>query len=225
MSTATHISSAIQNSQNQQHPFCYWNISNVLPAELAAECLSTPMPKTEHAVRYDGTRAGNSQMTPNGSAPERLFIDQTACQKWSYFQQLVQAFLSFDVCQTFHQMGVRLEQQFLRIEYIEDRGGFYLEPHKDIGEKQLTLQIYLGDAPEHCGTDFYDMDLNWVKNNTFKHNHGYCFIPSDNTWHGLEKKDIPKKRCSLIINYVTFATDWAVPWTHQQLAMTNKEPA
>ena len=225
MTTVQHILNAMTNSKQDTQPFQHWNISDILPASLAEQYLSTPMPQTTGAIQYDGTRAGNSQITPNGMPPQRLFVDRAVCQQLPYYQPLADALLSFEVCQVFHQMGVPLEKQFLRIEYIEDHSGFYLEPHKDIGEKQLTLQIYLGDAPENCGTDFYDTNLNWVKNNTFKHNHAYCFIPSHDTWHGLEKKDIPNKRCSLIINYVSFATDWPVPWTHQQLSQTTPQPA
>lgn len=214
--TEQHIAQAILNGTELNQPFRHYTFSNCLPERLANACLQTPMAADEE-VHYDGTRAGNSKITPGGKAPSRVFLDKAHCKQHPYFQEIIDAFLSKDVLTAWRNIGIQVEKQFLRIEYIEDRHGFYLEPHKDIVEKTLTYQIYLGDAPAHCGTDLYDNDLKHAKTLTFKHNHAYCFIAGDNTWHGLEAKDIPNKRCSLIVNYVSFATDWPVTFTHEEL--------
>lgn len=219
--TTAQLQQSLSQATSHVWPFQHWTLAHVLPADIAQQCLNTPM--ADHpGVRYDGTRAGNSQQTPGGHPPERLFVDTQTCQKHPHFKHIAEAFLTRNLCAQLHRMGVIVEKRYLRIEYIVDRHGFYLEPHKDIGEKTLTLQIYLGDAPTHCGTDIYDRDLNHVKTLDFRHNHGYCFIPNDHSWHGLEAKKIPKERCSLIINYVSFVTDWPVPYTHAEL-MTQEE--
>ena len=63
---------------------------------------------------------------------------------------------------------------------------------------------------EDLGTDLYDQKLNKVKTVPYKDNYGYLFTSGPNTWHGMEKKKIRKERRSLLINYVTFPTDWKV---------------
>lgn len=213
---AQHIQQAIESAEAFSHPFQHWSLHNILPEPLAQQFLATPMPN-DPAVCYDGTRAGNSKITPGGKPPERLFLSAQTCEAYPYFKSIIDAFLTKTLCQTLHNIGVTVEKRYLRIEYIVDRNGFFLEPHLDIGEKELTFQIYLGNAPESCGTDLYDSNLKHVKSLRFKHNHGYCFVPGKNTWHGLERNAITAPRCSMIVNYVTFTTDWPVPFTHAEL--------
>lgn len=214
--TVAQLQQSLREATEYQQPFRHWTFAHALPADIALQCSHTPMSHDAN-VRYDGTRAGNSQITPGGCPADRLFVGADACEEHPHFKPIIDAFLTKSLCAQLHRMGVVMEKHYLRLEYIADRDGFYLEPHKDIGEKTLTFQIYLGDAPEHCGTDIYDTDLNHVKTLKFRHNHGYCFIPGEDTWHGLETKDIPTARCSMIINYVTFVTDWPVPYTHAEL--------
>jgi hypothetical protein len=56
--------------------------------------------------------------------------------------------------------GVSLDDCVLRIEYCQDVGGFWLEPHTDICVKRFTMLIYLADPPpgEFCGTDLLRQD-------------------------------------------------------------------
>ena len=101
----------------------------------------------------------------------------------------------------------------LRIEVICDRQGFWLEPHKDIKEKRMSMLLYANPHGESeiLGTDLYDQDLKLVKTMPYRHNVGYMFAPAHDTWHGLEKKAIRQERRSLLINYVTFDTCWKLP--------------
>ena len=102
---------------------------------------------------------------------------------------------------------------YLRVEVIADRHGFWLKPHKDIKEKLMSMLVYANPygESESIGTDIYDSDLKVVKTIPYRHNIGYLFAPGDKTWHGLEKKEIKKERRSMLINYVTFKTDWKLP--------------
>ena len=60
------------------------------------------------------------------------------------------------------------------------------------------------------GTDLYNDNFDIVKTIEYKHNCGYFFSSGQDTWHGLEKKEIKKERRCLQINYVSFTTDWPV---------------
>ena len=53
--------------------------------------------------------------------------------------------------------GISLAGNLLRIEYTNDRDGFWLAPHTDIGVKKFTMFIYLSRDLENAdwGTDIY----------------------------------------------------------------------
>ncbi len=104
--------------------------------------------------------------------------------------------------------GTELAGSYLRIEYAQDTGGFWLEPHTDLGVKVFTMLLYMSTDPRHTslGTDIYDHDKSHVSRSPFEPNGAMVFVPSNNTFHGFESRDIPGVRQSLIINYVT--NDW-----------------
>ena len=82
----------------------------------------------------------------------------------------------------------------------------------------LLVYVNLVGESEELGTDIYDDDLNVVKTIPYQNNIGYLFAPGDNTWHGLEPKQIQKERRSVLINYVTFETAWKLPTPGRQRA-------
>ena len=98
------------------------------------------------------------------------------------------------------------------MEIIGDQKGFWLKPHKDIPEKLMTMMIWVNPYNEsrNLGTDLYNENLEVVKTVDYKHNCGYFFSSGQDTWHGLEKKEIQKERRCIQINYVTFKTEWPV---------------
>ena len=51
--------------------------------------------------------------------------------------------------------------------------------------------------------DIYADENTWAARAPFKWNTALVFVPSDNTFHGFERRDIPRVRRSVIINYVT----------------------
>ncbi len=201
---------AFETAVECNYPFLHWDVENMLPNELTDQILAIRIPKTSGFV-FDGTRASDSQVRLDGTPPERMFIGKKEVEQYPFFNDLIDALLDPKVLDIVNnRFKVDTKDLFLRVEYINDFDGFFLDPHKDIVEKQFTLLLYLGDGPEHMGTDFYDTDKNVVKTAMFAHNRGYIFTPSENSWHGLERKSIPDRRCSLLINYVTFKTDWPV---------------
>lgn len=96
----------------------------------------------------------------------------------------------------------------LRIEYCQDTGDFWLEPHTDIGVKRFTFLIYLNREPEALdwGTDIYSDPETYVGRAPGGFTKGLIFIPSTVSWHGFNKRGMKGVRKSLIINYV--APEW-----------------
>lgn len=108
--------------------------------------------------------------------------------------------------------GVSLAGCYLRFEVLLDKETFWLEKHTDIIEKKVSFLVFINDnnEPEENGTDLYNDQLELVYTVPFRHNHAYMFFPGTNTWHGLEKGKPIQYRKAVLINYVTFPTDWAV---------------
>ena len=109
-------------------------------------------------------------------------------------------------------MNKDLSKSYVRLEMIADKKGFWLKPHKDISEKLMTMMIWANpyNESENLGTDLYNNDFEIVKTINYQHNSGYFFSSGNDTWHGLEKKEIKKERRCIQINYVSFKTDWPV---------------
>ncbi len=103
--------------------------------------------------------------------------------------------------------GTNLQGTYLRIEFAQDINGFWLEPHTDLGVKVFTMLLYLSTDPQHrlLGTDIYDGEKKHIGRSPFAPNGAMVFVPSDNTYHGFEPRQIDGVRKSVIINYVTDA--------------------
>ena len=105
-----------------------------------------------------------------------------------------------------------LSNSYVRLELIADKKGFWLKPHKDIPEKIMTMMLWANPYNESAllGTDMYNNKYELVKTIKYIHNCGYFFTSGEDTWHGLEMKEIINERRCIQINYVTFETDWPV---------------
>ena len=97
--------------------------------------------------------------------------------------------------------------KFLRIEYIQDLDGAWLEPHRDVPEKIFSMVVYLCTGPEakDWGTDIYDDDKKWVGRSSAEFNSAAIFKAGKNTWHGYDKRPIIGVRRLMEVNYVR---DW-----------------
>ena len=172
-------------------------------------------------INYDGTRAidgGEGKfregIASGGKAIKfRCFIEANNSKDFPSLSNLIDELRSKD---TYGYIGElikkNLSNSYIRVEVICDRKGFWLKPHCDIKEKLMSSLISVNpfNESENLGTDFYDKKLNKVKTVPYKDNYGYLFTSGPNAWHGMEKKEIKKERRSLLINYVTFKTDWKV---------------
>tara|TARA_B100000035_G_scaffold43264_1_gene32303 strand:- start:3895 stop:4500 length:606 start_codon:yes stop_codon:yes gene_type:complete len=188
-------------------PFLRYEFENCFEDTLIDE-INNIIQNNEHEKiedKYDGKRTDNKK---------RCFIDKNFIDKnkqYIYLQKLIDYLQKDNVIHFFEKIGsIDLKNCYLRVEIILDKHNFWLEKHKDIVEKKVSFLIYINDNDEDLknGTDLYDKNLKLVHSIPFKHNLGYVFFPNNDTWHGLEKgKNIKYRKC-VLINYVTFKTDF-----------------
>ena len=194
----------LAHARAETRPYRHWLLSDILTEATCEGIRDLPIAAPEISD-YAGTRESNND--------SRGYFNEENCARFGVCAEVVETFKEPRVIGALEKTcGVDLSQGQLRIEYTQDRDGFWLEPHKDISVKLFTMLIYLSTEPElaDAGTDIFDQDLNHVGRATFKPNYGLIFIPGDDTWHGFVKRPIQGIRRSLIVNYVT--GDWRERW-------------
>ena len=200
----------LENLTHADFPFNHWVFSNCLDEGALDEISYSNIPSGDRM--YDGTRAADH--TGQGvDGKLRLFITKNNCQNFPYLTKLIQSLQSIEMVNKISKIIDKdLSNSNVRLEVIGDKKGFWLKPHKDISEKLMTMMVWANPYNEasNLGTDLYDKNFKLVKTIEYVHNSGYFFSSGDDTWHGLELKEIQKERRCIQINYVTFNTDWPV---------------
>jgi len=192
------------------NPFQYWEINQCLDKPTLDEISFSEIPEGERA--YDGTRAADySGKGKDGKL--RLFITKENNTNFPNLTKIIHELQDGKIINTISKLlNKDLSSSYVRLEIIGDKKGFWLKPHKDIPEKLMTMMIWSNPylESENLGTDLYDNEFNLVKTVKYIHNTGYFFSSGNDTWHGLEIKDIKQERRCIQINYVSFKTDWPV---------------
>ena len=199
----------LNNALQCSYPFKHWELSNCLDNGTLKEISFAQIPDGDRV--YDGTRAADH--TGKGiDGKLRLFVDKSNCKYFPFLTKLINEFQGNVAYKISQLLQKDLSKSFLRLEIIGDKKGFWLQPHKDIPEKLMTMMIWANPNNEHenLGTDLYDKNFKLVKTVKYHHNNGYFFSSGSDTWHGLEMKEIKKERRCIQINYVSFKTDWPV---------------
>ena len=199
----------LDNTLECSYPFKHWELSECLDNETLNEISFAQIPGGDRA--YDGTRAADH--TGKGvDGKLRLFVDKNNCQNFPNLTKLINKFQGSLASKISLLLHKDLSKSFVRLEIIGDKKGFWLKPHKDIPEKLMTMMIWANPNNEHenLGTDLYNEKFELVKTVKYHHNNGYFFSSGNDTWHGLEMKEIKKERRCIQINYVAFETDWPV---------------
>jgi hypothetical protein len=194
-----------------EFPFRHWLLQDLLPEPVAQALSVLPFAAPDlHGV--SGKRELHNDTRQYFDAANNARFP--ACDALSRFFQAPQTVRLLQ-----DSTGADLEGCNLRIEYAVDSDCFWLQPHTDLGVKRITILYYLPDAPdqEDLGTDIYAADQTWAARAPFKWNSALAFVPSSNTFHGFERRDIPRTRRSVIINYVT--QDWRA---REQLAFPDR---
>ncbi len=200
----------LENLTSSNHPFKHWQISICLDLKALDEVSYSNIPDGNRA--YDGTRAADH--TGQGiDGKLRLFLDLDNSKSFPSLKKVINKLQTKAVFEKIGNLiNKDLSQSYVRLEIIGDKKGFWLKPHKDISEKLMTMMVWANpyEESDNLGTDLYDNDFKLVKTIKYKHNNGYFFSSGEDTWHGLELKEIKKERRCIQINYVSFKTDWPV---------------
>ena len=218
----TFLNSILKQAKKHEVPFDHWEYKDALSEEAIEEIIKADIPDvSKHNLKYDGTRAiddGAAEfregIASGGKAIKfRCFITKENASQFPNLVKFINELQSKETYETISKMiNKDLSNSYVRLEVIGDKTGFWLKPHKDIEEKLMTMMIWANPYNESnsLGTDLYDRDFKLVKTIKYTHNNGYFFSSGEDTWHGLELKEIKKERCCIQINYVSFKTDWPV---------------
>jgi hypothetical protein len=193
---ADHFVKALRASQRMETPYLRWGLSNVFLESLCTAILVLPI-VPPMLGKTDGTRDTYNI--------RRTFITPELRQQFPVCEKLAEALQSPVVARQFEETcEINAEGTFLRIEYMQDTDGMWLEPHRDIPEKIFSMVIYLCTGPEakNWGTDIYDEQKRWVGRSSAEFNTAAIFKAGPNTWHGFERRPINGVRRLMEINYV-----------------------
>ena len=200
----------LDNIKHSNFPFNHWQFSECLDENALNEISFSEIPVGKRA--YDGTRAADH--TGEGvDGKLRLFITKDNHKNFPHLTKLINSLQSSKLVNKISEIiNKNLSKSYVRLEIIGDKKGFWLKPHKDIAEKLMTMMIWANPHGESSslGTDLYDKSFKLVKTLEYIHNSGYFFSSGEDTWHGLELKEIKKERRCIQVNYVSFKTDWPV---------------
>ena len=200
----------IENLKNSDFPFKHWEITNCLNNDTLNEISFSNIPNGER--EYDGTRAADD--TGKGvDGKLRLFIELKNCAAYPNLTKVINKLQKKEMYKKIGDLiDKNLSESYVRLEIIGDKEGFWLKPHKDISEKLMTMMVWANpyNESDSLGTDLYDENFKLVKTLKYVHNNGYFFSSGQDTWHGLELKEIINERRCIQINYVSFKTDWPV---------------
>ena len=200
----------LENLKSFSFPFKHWEIFDCLNIKALDEIAYSTIPEGDRS--YDGTRAADH--TGNGvDGKLRLFLDLNNSNAYPNLTNVINELQKKEVYRVIGNLIKKdLSNSYVRLEVIGDKTGFWLKPHKDIEEKLMTMMIWANpyNESDSLGTDLYDKNFKLVKTIKYTHNNGYFFSSGEDTWHGLELKEIKKERRCIQINYVSFKTDWPV---------------
>lgn len=203
--------SSFAKADKHTAPYDHWLLRDCLPAAVIDEVLDLPLaPSDLHGV------SGKRELHNDS----RRYFDVGNRAAFPCVAAIARALQSPGVTSAITSIfGVQLKGTYLRIEYAQDKDGFWLEPHTDIGVKAFTFLIYLSQDKSHAnlGTDIYDAEKKWVGRSPFESGSAMIFVPSNITYHGFERRRIEGVRKSLVVNYVT--QDWRA---REQLAFPDQ---
>jgi hypothetical protein len=194
------LAASLKAAPPLEAPYRHWLPRNFMPEPLARELAALPFEAPDlHGV------SGKRELHNDS----RQYFDAANNAKFTVCGQLARLFQYPATVRLLQDAtGADLSDTNVRIEYALDSDCFWLQPHTDLGVKRITILYYLPDAPdqEDLGTDIYVDENTWHSRAPFQWNTALVFVPSNNTFHGFERRDIPRVRRSVIINYVT--QDW-----------------
>jgi hypothetical protein len=191
------LRASLDGAEVSEEPYRHWLWRKVFP-EAVVKALSTlPFPKPDlHGV------SGKRELHNDS----RHYFDAANNERFAVCDQVSRLFQADETVRLLQdKTGADLSDTNIRIEYTLDADEFWLQPHTDLGVKRITILFYMPDGPdqEDLGTDIYKDEHTWALRPPFEWNTALVFVPSDNTFHGFEQREIPRVRRTVIVNYVT----------------------
>jgi hypothetical protein len=180
-------------------PYTHWLLQQMLP-DATAKALSVLPFQAPDLHGVSGKRELHNE--------SRQYFDAANNARYPVCDALARLFQAPQTVRVLQDAtGASLTGTNVRIEYALDTDCFWLQPHTDLGVKKITILYYLPDGPdqEDLGTDLYSDADTWAGRAPFKWNTALVFVPNGHTFHGFERRNIPRLRRSVIINYVTQA--------------------
>ena len=197
---ATQFRNALATAGRAEWPYRHWKLHEVFPLDLCTGILTLPIAPPP---------LGDTDGTRNSYNASRCFITPTLRAKFPTCEVLAEALQRPSVArQLAETCEIPLAGSYLRMEYIQDTDGAWLEPHRDIPEKLFSMVVYLFTGPDAAewGTDIYDAERRWVGRSAGTFDSATIFVPGPATWHGFDKRPIIGVRRLMEINYVR--PDW-----------------
>ncbi len=191
-----HFAGALRDARRDDKPYRHWNVANVLPEAVAVGILCLPVAPPLIDDCY-GVRDKHND--------KRCFFTPSLQSRFPVCAVFAEAMQTPSLARLFQDtLQIKAEGGYLRMEYIQDTDGAWLEPHRDVPEKLFSMVIYLCTGPEakDWGTDIYDDDRRWVGRSSAEFNTAVIFVAGPNTWHGFDKRPIAGVRRLMEINYV-----------------------
>ena len=193
---ARHFRHAVSQSLREESPYLHWGLTDVFPEAVCTGILTLPIAPPVLG-RTDGTR--------NTYNTQRTFITPELRSNFPTCARLAEALQRPDVAQLMAETcNIEVAGGYLRMEYIQDTDGAWLEPHRDIPDKLFSMVVYLFTGPEakDWGTDIYDSERRCIGRSSGEFNSGVIFVPGPDTWHGFEPRPIIGVRRLMEVNYV-----------------------
>ncbi len=194
---ARHFIGALAAAERVEVPFTRWKLNDIFPEAMCTGILTLPIAPPVIAIDTKGQR-GTFNV-------QRTFFTPHRRELYPAIAVLSEAMQRSDVARQFEKTcNIKADGGYLRIEYIQDLDGMWLEPHCDIPEKLFSMVVYLCTGPfaKDWGTDIYNADRTWAGRSSAEFNSSVIFIAGKNTWHGFEPRPIHGVRRLMEINYV-----------------------
>jgi hypothetical protein len=210
---AGHFIGALRKAERLEDPYRRWTMVDTFPEALCTALLVLPI-VPPMLGSTDGTRDTYNK--------RRTFFTPELRSQFPVCDKLAEAMQRPDVARQFEEtLGIAANGTFVRIEYMQDTDGMWLEPHRDVPEKVFSMVLYLCTGPhaKDWGTDIYDAEKRWVSRSSAEFNRSAIFKAGPNTWHGFDQRPIVGVRRLMEINYVR---DWR---DREQLAFPDRPVA
>lgn len=196
----------LQQYDLNKKPYLIYNFYNCFNRNTIYEInhIISELDKNINSENYNGKRQ-------NGNL--RYFLDKNNCKNYPSVEKCIEFLIRKDTVNHIEDLGnVSLKNCYLSFEIILDKQNFWLDKNVDSVEKKMSFLIFINDNGEDInnGPDIYNQDLRLFNTIPFIHNSGCMFFPNKITWYGLEKGKNIRYRKLVIINYVTFKTNWKI---------------